>query len=110
MFDIILEVTRGLILVFIIGFLLRADKDVVRGRDGWLYFKLGFLCLLFGSVMDITDNFESLSHTVVIGDTPVQAFLEKFVGYLGGFALIAVGLWKWLPSFHEEPNSGGSKA
>lgn len=102
MFDIVLESARAAIILGILLSLLRADKDVAYGRDGWLYFKLGFLLLLFGSVMDITDNFESLNWAMVIGDTPIQAFLEKVVGYLGGFALIALGLHKWLPSFRRD--------
>ena len=61
----------------------------------------GFGLLLFGSVLDITDNFDSLNRFVVIGDTEVQAFLEKFVGYLGGYALLAIGLLRWIPTIED---------
>ena len=37
----------------------------------------------------------------VIGDTEAQAFLEKFVGYLGGYAFLAIGLLRWIPSIED---------
>jgi len=58
----------------------------------------GFGLVLFGALIDITDNFPALNRLVVVGDTPAQAFLEKLVGYLGGFTLLAVGVWRWLPA------------
>ncbi len=44
---------------------------------------------MFGSLVDITDNFEYLNRFVIIGDTETEAVLEKFVGFLGGFVLLA---------------------
>ncbi len=35
--------------------------------------------------------------TVVIGDTDTEAVLEKFVGFLGGFVVLAWGLFFWVP-------------
>jgi len=99
-FDIVLESLRALILIGILVFFIRADKDVGLGRKGFLFIKFGFLLLIFGAFMDITDNFESLNWTVVAGDTPVQAFLEKIVGYLGGSVMLAIGFWFWLPTLH----------
>jgi len=98
MFDIILEITRALVLLAILAFLLRVDKDIEHGRKGWLYIKFGFLLILFGAFVDITDNFDSLNWVIVLGNTPIQAFLEKVVGYLGGFIFIAIGFWLWIPS------------
>ena len=34
---------------------------------------------------------------MVIGDTAVEALLEKFVGFLGGFIILAIGLVMWIP-------------
>lgn len=101
MLDILLESINTLLLMTIFIVIMRADKSVEYGRRGWLYIKLGFLLLLFGSFVDITDNFESLNRAIVIGDTPVEAFLEKGVGYLGGYCLVALGLWLWLPTLAE---------
>lgn len=101
MLDIILEFLRIIIVLGILLFLYRADSSVTHGRKGWLFIKLGFLTILFGTVIDFTDNFPELSSTLIFGDTPLQAFLEKVVGYVGGFSLLAAGLWMWLPSFKE---------
>ncbi len=57
----------------------------------------GFALIFFGMVIDITDNFDSLNKFIIIGDTKYQAFFEKIVGYLMGFALLAIGVFKWVP-------------
>lgn len=100
MLDVVLESLKILVLLAILVVFVRADKDVALERRGWLYIKLGFLLLLFGSILDVTDNFESLNDMVFIGPTPGESFLEKFIGYLFGFILLAAGFWKWLPSMH----------
>lgn len=61
----------------------------------------GFALLFFASFLDVTDNFDALNKFVVIGDTEVEAFLEKFVGYLGGFLLVTIGLIRWLPTVNQ---------
>jgi hypothetical protein len=48
-------------------------------------------------IVDITDNFPTLTKYIIIGDTEYQAFIEKVIGYLAGFFLLAIGFWKWLP-------------
>ncbi|MCF7974742.1 MAG: response regulator [Phycisphaerae bacterium] len=58
----------------------------------------GMGLLLFANIMDLTDNYESLNRFVVVGDTPVQAFLEKIVGFSGGFLLLTIGLLRWMPT------------
>lgn len=101
MLDILLEIIRSLILLGIIISLLLAGQSVEHGRRGWLCIKLGFVLILFGSLIDITDNFPSMNWTIVIGDTPLQALLKNLFGYMGGYSLLAVGLWLWLPSIQE---------
>ena len=99
MSDIILEIIRSLILLGIIVYLIRAGHN--RSglfRKGWRLILVGFFLLFFGSTIDITDNFDYLNKFVVIGDTPVQAFLEKMVGFLGGFLILAIGLVRWIPT------------
>jgi signal transduction histidine kinase/DNA-binding NarL/FixJ family response regulator len=98
MIDIILETIRAITLLGIVLFLLKtgANKGDLIGQ-GWYFIVGGFALLLFGSVLDITDNFESLDRYVVIGDTEIEAFLEKFVGYMGGFISLALGLVQWMP-------------
>ena len=78
MSDIILEVVRSIILLGIIVYLLNVGRGRAElSQKGWRLIIAGFLLLLFGSIVDITDNFESLNRFIVIGDTPTQAFLEN---------------------------------
>jgi signal transduction histidine kinase len=53
---------------------------------------------LIGSLFDITDNFENLNRFIIIGDTPTQAFIEKFIGFLLGYIALFVGILYWLPA------------
>ena len=102
MFDIFLESLRFIVLLFIVIFLKYfASKNLDKTNSSWKLIELGFLFLMFGSVLDITDNFESLNRYIIIGDTQAEAFLEKVVGYLGGFALLALGLYRWIPSISQ---------
>ena len=99
MTDIVLEMIRafvvGIILVYLwwIG-----QREDIRHQNGWGYILAGFSLLFFGMLIDITDNFPSLNRYVVIGDTEYEAFLEKLIGFLLGFILLAIGFWKWMPT------------
>ena len=98
MIDVTLETVRALILLGIVLFLWRIGRQRFEAnRKGWKLIVAGFGLLLFGSLIDITDNFEALNRFVVVGDTGMQAFLEKFVGFLGGFLVLAWGLVLWMP-------------
>ena len=98
MTDIILEVLRALILAVLLFWLWKQGKNSFSQiTAGWNFILWGFGLLLFGSILDITDNFESLNWLVIIGDTEVESFLEKFVGSLGGFLMLAIGLTIWIP-------------
>lgn len=98
MTDIVLESIRALIVAVIFLLLCLSGRDrVIRRQHGWSYIVAGFGLVLFGMVIDITDNFSSLNKYIIIGDTEYQAFIEKVIGYLFGFFLLAVGFWKWLP-------------
>jgi signal transduction histidine kinase/CheY-like chemotaxis protein/HPt (histidine-containing phosphotransfer) domain-containing protein len=99
MTDVIFETVRVIILLYAIFYLIKAgiDRSELCGK-GWSCVLMGFGLLLFGNIMDITDNFESLNWLIVCGDTPVQAFLEKIVGFLGGFLLLVIGLVQWIPT------------
>jgi len=96
--DIILETVRASVLLGILVFLwLSGRHRFEQLRNGWRQIIVGFGLLLFGSLLDISDNFEALNPFIVIGDTETEAFLEKFVGFLGGFVFLAIGLIKWIP-------------
>ena len=96
--DLFLESFRTGILLAIVVYLAIVGRRRAELRNrGWRLVVGGFCLILFGSAMDITDNFASLDRFVVVGDTEVQAVLEKMVGFLGGFLLLAVGLIRWIP-------------
>ena len=98
MTDIILESVRAFVLFGLVLFLVHTGRTRFSSVSrGWNWVVGGFFLLLFASLLDITDNFETLNRFVVIGDTETQAFLEKFVGFLGGFVVLAVGLVRWIP-------------
>jgi len=98
MSDILLESIRAFVLLVLVVFLATKGRSRVFGTGrGCNWITAGFCLLLFGSVIDITDNFQSLNRFVVVGDTVVQAFLEKVVGYLGGVVVLAVGFLLWIP-------------
>lgn len=99
MIDIGIEIFRAIVVAIICCYLIIAvKKDNKSDLEGWRYLIIGFLLLFFGMCIDITDNFEALNKYVVIGDTEIESFLEKIVGYLLGFIFVAIGFWKWLPS------------
>jgi len=62
MVDIILEIIRVLIVAFIFYLLYSAGRDKnIRQQQGWLYIVVGFGLILFGTAVDITDNFGSVA-------------------------------------------------
>ena len=96
--DIVLEVTRvGVLSVLVVMLVIAGHRRAELAQRGWWLILGGFGLLLLASFLDITDNFPGLNRSVVIGDTPIQALMEKSVGYLGGFVLVAAGLLLWMP-------------
>lgn len=102
MTDIFLEIIRALVLLGIVIFLSYSGRNrFEQSRKGWNFIISGFGLLLFGSILDISDNFENLNQFIFIGETEAEAFLEKFVGFLGGFVFLAIGLYKWIPGVQD---------
>jgi uncharacterized membrane protein len=100
--DILTETLRAFVVGgIIICFLWGRHNGEISNIKGWNMMFFGFVLIFFGTVIDITDNFDALNKYVVIGDTEVEAFLEKIVGYLMGFLLVAIGIWQWLPKLIE---------
>jgi len=99
MWDIVLESIRAGIIALMLFYIWQIGKE--RGlnmQKGWRFIIYGWSFILFGSVLDITDNFESLNWLIVVGDTETEAFLEKFVGLLVGYVLLFIGFLFWLPA------------
>jgi hypothetical protein len=99
LFNLTIDIFRALITCAIFLYLrsLRRKEDL-RFHKGWIFVPIGFGLILFGSLLDITDNFPSLSKYVLIGDTKYEEFLEQVVGYFFGFVFVGIGFWKWIPS------------
>ena len=96
--DVTLEVLRAAItgLLVAIASWIGVREQLHRQRGWWLIIA-GLFLLFLGSVVDITDNYEGLNKYRVIGDTTHEAFIEKYVGFLGGFVLLLLGAAHWLP-------------
>lgn len=98
--DAILETLNALFVAGIIGYLLVIRRrHRVFSKPGSNLVLAGFCMMLVGILFDISDEFPSLNHFVVIGDTPVEAFLEKFFGYLLGTTLILAGFIRTMPVY-----------
>ena len=96
--DVVLETARAVVMAVIFAFMVVVGhRQKLYEQRGYGFMVGGFGLLLFGAVLDITDNYDDLNRFVVIGDTQVEAFLEKVVGYLLGFVLLFIGFWYWLP-------------
>jgi signal transduction histidine kinase/CheY-like chemotaxis protein/HPt (histidine-containing phosphotransfer) domain-containing protein len=97
--DIVLESVRSVVLIGGLLYFIRTSKmHPSLYRDGGNLILAGLVLLVAGSCLDVTDNFDALNQFVVIGDTPTQAFLEKAIGSLGGFILLAIGMMRWIRS------------
>ena len=97
--DVLLESLRAVLLLGIVLYLWRERrKRTYFCQKNWNLILGGFLLLLIGSLFDITDEFEELNYLVIVGDTEAEAFIEKIIGALGGFLLLAIGLVRLIPT------------
>ncbi|MCP3688174.1 MAG: PAS domain S-box protein [Gammaproteobacteria bacterium] len=106
MTDILLESMRSIVLLGIVFLLVRwQPKSSLLNQKSYRLIFYGFLLLTFASLLDITDNFDSLNRYVVIGDTEIESILEKVIGYTGGFILLLLGFRSLLPSVFDKLHS-----
>jgi len=99
MFDIIADIFRALI-TGAIFFYLRAmrGQEPPRLRKAWIFFLVGFGLLFLGGLLNVADNFPSLSRYIIIGHTRYADFLEQIVGYVFGLLFLGIGFWRWIPA------------
>lgn len=96
---IILEIIRAILFGVLFFYLLYKSKNTLLSHQkGWNYLLTGFGLLFIGTAIDITDEFPALSFLVIIGPTPVQAFLEKIVGYSFGGLFLFIGSLQFIPT------------
>lgn len=99
MLDIVLECFRTLIIGLILFYIWKIGRARgLNAQKGWSFVLTGWSLIFFGSLIDITDNFDSLNWLIVVGDTEVESFLEKFVGFLLGYVMLFIGFLYWLPA------------
>lgn len=97
-FDVVIETLRAFVTAIILLYLWRiGEREQLKQQKGWWLIVSGFSLILFATLLDITDNFPSLNQYVVIGKTHTESFLEKMVGYLGGFVVLFIGFIQWFP-------------
>ncbi|MDY7092692.1 MAG: ATP-binding protein [Acidobacteriota bacterium] len=98
-FSLTLEILVAMVTLVVAVFATHVGRREGLGEErGWRLILGGFWLLFLGTAVDVTDHFQQLSPLIVLGPTPQQAVLEKLVGFLGGFSLMAVGLYRWLPN------------
>ena len=73
----------------------------LESQPGSRFLIAGFSLIFLGFIFDITDNFPVLNQYVFIGNTGIEAFIEKGVCSLLGLILLAFGFQRWLPSVLE---------
>lgn len=96
---IVLEILRAILFGVLFVYLLYKSKNTLLSQQkGWNYILTGFGLLFIGTVIDITDEFPALSFLIIIGPTPVQAFLEKIVGYSFGGLFLFIGSLQFIPT------------
>ncbi|MEM1182459.1 MAG: ATP-binding protein, partial [Acidobacteriota bacterium] len=97
-FSFYLELLIALAMASIVGVMWRRGRSdgFAADRGWWLIFS-GFVLLLFGALVDISDHFPALSRFGFLGRTSYQSLAEKLVGFFGGFVLLALGFIRWLP-------------
>jgi hypothetical protein len=96
--DLLPAAALGVILWSLLREDLRADLSHI---DGWQQVTIGTALIFFGTLISLARNFKSLDHFAIFGDIPVQVFLEKVVGYLLGYMVLAYGLMRWFPKLIE---------
>jgi signal transduction histidine kinase len=97
--DLFLECIRASVLIALLAILfLRGKLTSLAGHPGWKQILIGFTLITLATLLDITDEIPGLEKYIIIGDTIMEAFLEKLPGYLLGFVLVLVGFYKMIPS------------
>jgi hypothetical protein len=99
MLDIAADIFRALITGAIFLYLRSIrGKEPHHLRHVWIYFIIGFGLLFLGGLLNIADNFPTLTRYLAFGRHHYADFLEKIVGYLFGFLFLGIGFWQWIPA------------
>lgn len=97
--DFVLECTRAVAAtLFLIIFIIHGKHSILSKQNGWRLVLTGLTLLVFGSFMDITDEFLNFKEHFIVNGIDGAELLEEFVGYLCGLLLLVFGFAKWLPA------------
>lgn len=99
-FQIAVEVLRTILVGVLLYFvtLNKAKVGSTSTSKSWLLIQIGISFILFGSILDITDNFTFFNRFLVLGKTKCSTLFFSLVGYLPGITLTAIGFYKWMPN------------
>jgi len=96
--EFILELTRFFVMAGILVFLIQsALSHASEDRHDLWFIVTGFALLLFGSLIDVIDDYHLTTKLFPDTSDTVVVIFEKGIGYLGGFVFIAFGFSRWPP-------------
>jgi hypothetical protein len=99
MLDIAADIFRAVITGVIFLYLRSIrGKEPPHLRNVWIFFIIGFGLLFLGGLLNIADNFPTLTRYLSFGRHHYADFLEKVVGYVFGFLFLGIGFWQWIPA------------
>lgn len=98
MIELILEMLRFTTMLAIVASLFRHGRKYSKSeKTGLTTIQVGIGLLLFGATIDVLDDYQYTLQLLPGLASPLALFLEKGVGYLGGFVLVAIGFSLWMP-------------
>lgn len=99
MLDIAADIFRAVITGAIFLYLRSIrGKEPPHLRNVWIYFIIGFGLLFLGGLLNIADNFPTLTRYLSFGRHHYAEFLEQVFGYVFGFLFLGIGFWQWIPA------------
>ncbi len=92
-----LEIVRAGVFVGVLAYLyILAREKRLLGHKGLAYILTGGALVLFGLLLDISENIPWMSRLIILGPTYSETLVKNMVGFVAGFFLIIVGIAKWM--------------
>jgi signal transduction histidine kinase len=96
--EFVLELTRFMVMAAILILLIQsALSHALEDRKDLWFIITGFVLLLFGSLIDVIDDYQLTAKIFPNTNQIMVVIFEKGIGYLGGFVFIAFGFSRWPP-------------
>ena len=98
MSDLVFDILRTIIVAGIFLHLFFVGrKENIHTQAGWHYIILGFVLLVMGMGVDLLHDIKFFKRPVAYDSNLYYSFFENIIGYLGGFMMLAIGFYKWIP-------------